>query len=73
MDPILVVTLIVGAVLPALVGAAVVVLWMPRGAQSGWSMPLAFGKGIAFGIVLGASVSLAVVALTLAGARLLQD
>lgn len=73
MDVLLVVAVIAGAVLPALVGAAIVVFWVPRGAPNGWSMPLAFGKGIAFGIVLGTSVCLAVIALTLAGARLLQD
>jgi hypothetical protein len=35
-------------------------------------MPLAFGKGIALGIALGASVSLIVVALVLAGAWWLE-
>jgi hypothetical protein len=68
MSPVMIAVLVVGALLPVVVGVAIVVLWTPRGTGAGWSMPLAFGKGVVLGIALGAAVSLIVVALVLAGA-----
>jgi len=68
MDPVLIVALVVGAVLPAIVGVVIVLLWMPRGYAGARPMTLAFGKGLVLGVVMGASVSLVVVALVLAGA-----
>ncbi len=72
MDPVLVVALVVGAVAPVVVGAAIVLMGMPRGAEGGWSMTVALGKGIALGIFMGASVSVFLVALILAGAWWLE-
>lgn len=68
MDPVLIGALVVGAVLPAIVGVVIVLLWMPRGYSGARPISLAFGKGLALGIVMGAAVSLVVVTLVLAGA-----
>jgi uncharacterized membrane protein YidH (DUF202 family) len=68
MGPVLIVALVVGAVLPALIGVAIVVLGTPKRDHADWSMARAFAKGIALGIVLGATVSAIVIVLVLAGA-----
>jgi len=61
----LILGLVVGAVLPIMVAAAIIFFGSPRGGRSTWPMAVALGKGIGLGIAVGVSASALVVGLGL--------
>ena len=72
MSPLLLLALVVGAVLPPLIGVAIVVLGTPKGGAGSWAPARAFAKGLALGALIGLAVSGVTVALILGGAWLRQ-
>ena len=64
----LVVLIALGAVLPVVVAVVSVLLFMPKGHPASSKLAMAFGKAIALGVVMGATVSAVVVGLILGGA-----
>ena len=63
----LVVVIAMGALLPIVVAVVTVFLFIPKGNPASWRMAIAFGKGIALGVVMGLTVSALVVGLVLGG------
>jgi hypothetical protein len=68
-SPWLIVTVIVGLILPLAVAVAIVIYGLPKateqGARADWGLVVAFGKGIGLGLVMGSVISALVIGLVL--------
>ena len=71
MQPLLILALALGALLPVFVAVVTVFFGMTRGNPASRSLAFAFGKGIGLGVAAGLTVSAVVVMLVLALAWLL--
>jgi hypothetical protein len=63
--------IVLGLLAPIGVAVMTVVAGIPKGGRVGRGMPLAFGKGLALGAVMGLAVCAVVIAIVLGVARIL--
>ena len=70
MSFLVIVLVIMGLLAPIGVALMTVVLGVPKGGRVGRGMPLAFGKGLALGTMIGLAVCALVIAVVLGVARL---